>query len=131
MVDVQTRRAFVLTRRKSGASFAKIGQELGISPGRASQLHAAAVEALERMPPVVQLTTETPLFELPLNWRTRDILAQEPSLTVGQYLAIDEADRPSHILRLFRFGRRHLNELEAFLKSNAIGPRAGSRKARE
>jgi len=119
MTDVEARRAFVLTRRKSGVTFREIGRELGISPSRASQLHAAAVEALERIPPDVYVTSETPLCELPLNWQTRQILAQEPCLTVSQYLAIDEPDRPSHILPLFRFGRRHLNELETFLKSDA------------
>lgn len=119
MTDVQARRAFVLTRRKSGATFGEIGRELGISPSRASQLHTAALEALECLPPDVHVTAETPLCELPLSWQTRQILAQAPSLTVGQYLAIDEPDRPSHILRLFRFGRRHLDELETFLKSDA------------
>ena len=86
MTDVEARRAFVLTRRKPGVTFREIGRELGISPSRASQLHAAAVEALERIPPDVYVTSETPLCELPLNWQTRQILAQEPCLTVSQWL---------------------------------------------
>lgn len=118
MADRQARRAFVLTRRSSGATFAEIGRELGISSTRASQLHSAAIEALERRPPDVYVTSETSLCELPLCWRTRRILTQVPELTVGRYLGVDKSDRHSQILRLPRFGRRQLNELEELLEAS-------------
>src|SRR3546814_2883864 len=74
--DVCSSDLYVMSKRGEGQGFAAIGETLGISASRASQLYHEAVR-LSEGPPVVpfnDVRLETPVDRLPLSRRVRRVL---------------------------------------------------------
>lgn len=113
----QERRDYVMRLRGEGTGFAAIGEALNISASRASQLYHDAVR-LNEGPPVVPFEDariETPVDRLPLGRRVRQVLHYSSFETLGDLLAIDQADLCPLFLRMPNGNRQGWNELAAFL----------------
>lgn len=113
----QDRRDYVMSKRGDGQGFAAIGETLGISASRASQLYHEAVR-LSEGPPVVQfedVRPETPVDRLPLSRRVRRVLHHSDLETLGDLLAVDRADLCPLFLRTPNGNRQGWNELAALL----------------
>src|SRR3546814_18903934 len=80
-----------MSKRGEGQGFAAIGETLGISASRASQLYHEAVR-LSEGPPVVpfnDVRLETPVDRLQLSRRVRRVLHHSDFRTLGDLLAFD------------------------------------------
>lgn len=113
----QDRRDYVMRQRGDGQGFAAIGETLGISASRASQLYHEGVRQSEG-PPVVpfdDVDLATPVDRIPLAKRVRRLLQYSDFETLGDLLAVDRAELCPLFLRLPNANRRGWNELAAFL----------------
>lgn len=113
----QDRRDYVMGRRSEGQGFAAIGEALGISASRASQLYHEGVR-LREGPPVVPFDSvciETPVDQLPLDRRVRRVMHYSDFDTLGDLLAIDRTELCPLFLRLPNGNRQGWNELAALL----------------
>lgn len=113
----QDRRNYVMGIRSEGQGFAAIGDALGISASRASQLYHEAVR-LSEGPPVVafdDVRTDTPVDRLPLSRRVRRVMHHSDFRTLGDLLAVDRADLCPLFLRMPNGNRQGWNELAALL----------------
>lgn len=113
----QDRRDYVMGKRNDGQGFAAIGEALGISASRASQIYHEAVR-LSEGPPVVafdDVHPETPVDRLPVARRVRRVLHHSDFDTLGDLLAVDRAELCPLFLRMPNGNRQGWNELAAFL----------------
>jgi len=112
--DPKARRMEIVQRRREGATFRAIGEERGISAGRARVLYVAGLKDERDQPPSGPATLDTPGAELPISRRARDVLAGL-GLNLGQILAMTAAELAIMILREPNGNRRVLNEVSGFL----------------
>jgi hypothetical protein len=113
----QERRDYVRSRRDEGLGFAAIGEALGVSASRASQIYHETVR-LSEGPPVVpfdDVRIETPFDRLPLSRRVRQVMHHSNFETLGDLLAFDRAELCPLFLRMPNGNRQGWNELAAFL----------------
>lgn len=113
----QERRDYVMRLRGEGLGFAAIGEALGISASRASQLYHDAVRLSEgpAVVPFEDVRIETPVDWLPLGRRLRQVLHYSDFETLGDLLAMDRAELCPLYLRMPNGNRQGWKELAAFL----------------
>ena len=123
------RRERVLALRDTGLTFREIGEREGLSPSRASQIHADALRQRADAPPQwpEAITPALPIAETPFSRLTRKVLAQSDYATLGDMLACDRTELARALLSLPNGRRRVLNEVEAMLARVAPSQDASSR----
>lgn len=116
IVEGIERRETVLRLRAEGWTFKRIAAELGVSPSRAAQLHARAVQ-LHRPGLLVAASSATPdtlIDRLTLSLRTVAALKNGGYTTLAQMMPLDDS-MERRLLLLPNFGRPCLNEVRAIM----------------
>jgi DNA-directed RNA polymerase alpha subunit len=108
--------------RDDGLTYVAIGEILGVSAGRASELARIGRKQHEpdEMIFPVALERSTPTRLLPVSKVTRHALKDAGIHTFGAYLEAGETLVPK-LLRFPNFGRRRLEELEALKPAMLAG----------
>ena len=113
------RRKAILALRRSGETLEAIGQKMQISRSRVGQLIAAERRRLIAAPPPApaSLTEDTPVAELPISLRVRNILAWCGYKRLGDIHGLERNELLPTFLSAPNGARRAWNELEAYLDS--------------
>jgi orotate phosphoribosyltransferase-like protein len=114
MSDVKARRARVFALRQQGLVFREIGEKLGISTSRATQLYHKGVEDAAALRSIKDFTVETPVELLPIRPQAREVLLRY-GVPLSDLILRDRVALSADMLRLPNCNRRTWNEIEAVL----------------
>lgn len=114
MDDQKARWARIVAMRDAGATFTAIGNEFGVTPGRAGMLYRRGLKEAEPHMPIGEVTVSTPIADLPIGRDARAALLRY-AVPLAELVQRERAALQSEILRLPTCNRRALIEIEAVL----------------